>query len=588
MAHVPGHRTVAMFFDPPPSREPALWERLLFGTLGAVLLFTLYALVGLHHAPWLGEDLRHLWSAWAVAHGQLIPDALTHPDLIPWGPLYGWSAALLGSLAEVVGVPFHDGSRLATPLWLAVQTLLVTDAVRRIAGRNGAIVAAIAAATPLGWLIFGHLHSSVAAVSAAVAWLLWGSVAIEARSLRLLHGLIGATLLFWSSGIPGLILALGALPLILRRAAVVPRTSTLSPGLAAYPDFLTQTTPPSLPNSRCLLAWFAASVAALLVLATAALLLLLPDAVAWARATFDTVALDPRRGFDALRSRGGWTLWPLWLVVFWPNRLYELWRLPEVAPIALWLLWLLLATLVLFPVSESTLLLLTAPLAWVATVRLLRFGPSTSAAFASFTLAMTLVLLVLVALVTSAQLLDWPPGLARYVARVAPDFRLDAGPVRLTAAAAGLLLWVLLIKHLPRQAVRAAAHWLLSVVLIWWLTVLLLFPWIDAARDLAPTVRTLWHHPVVAAHQCLAPHPRMGADVVAALSYYAPAQGRIAADCPLVTVRLKARALDPAWRRWIIAQAVRGSGNRTEWWIVVPLSAPPLAALKQSDEEETP
>ncbi|WP_217125807.1 hypothetical protein [Hydrogenophilus thiooxidans] len=568
-----------MFFDPPPSREPALWERHLFGTAGIVLLFSVYLLLGQFHAPWLGEDLRHFLPAWRVFQGQVIPTSLSHPDLTPWGPLYAWSAAILGSITQALGFPFHDGSRLATPLWLALQTGLLASAVKRLQGKPGAIVAAIAALSPLGWLVFAHVHTSVVAASACIALLLWATTVFATRRDRLIGWFLGTLLLFWSSGLPGVILALGALPLVYWRSATFPRASAWS-FLFAPPDVApSHAVPHSAPLGVSFRLW---AVAALLAgIATVGFVLGDPSVQAWARTTLLPFSTTPE--FEGLLSRGGWTLWPLWLVAFWPIRCYELWRVPEIRPVFLWLLWMIAGTLTCFPVSESTYLILSPLLAYVAALRLVRFGPSTTAAFAWFSLAMTVVLVVLVAAMLCAQLFSWPPGLARHIARATPEFALDAAPVRLATAAIGLLLWALLVWRLPRQAVRAAAHWLLSVVLLWWLTVSLLYPWLDAARNLEPTVRALWHNPVVAAHRCLAPGPHGGADLIAALQYTAPPTATVASDCPLVALRLRVRDRTPQalaeWRRWVVADATRGRGKLAEWWVVVPRGAPPLTTL---------
>lgn len=567
-----------MFFDPPPYREPALWVRHLFGTAGIVLLITVYLLLGQFHAPWLGEDLRHFLPTWMVFQGQIVPASLSHPDLTPWGPLYAWSAAILGSVAQALGLPFHDGSRLATPLWLALQTGLLANAVKRLQGKSGAIVAAIAALSPLGWLVFAHVHTSVAAASASVAVLLWATTVCAPRRDRLTGWAVGTLLLFWSSGLPGVVLALGALPLAYSRGTTEQREAWTF--LFAPPDAApSHTAPRSAPLGALFRFWTGAALLA--GIATVGIFLWNPSVQAWARTTLQSFSTTPE--FEGLFSRGGWTLWPLWLVAFWPIRCYELWRVPKIRPVFLWLLWMIAVTLTCFPVGESTLLILSPPLAYVATLRLLRFGPSTTAAFAWFTLTMTVVLVVLVAAMLSAQLFSWPPGLARHIARATPEFALDAAPIRLATAAFGLLLWAVLVWRLPRQAVRAAAHWLLSVVLLWWLTVSLLYPWLDAARNLVPAVRTLWHNPVVAAHRCLAPGPRMGADLVAALQYTAPPTATVAPDCPLVALRLRVREHTPQalaeWRRWVLADATRGRGKLTEWWVVVPRGAPPLATL---------
>ena len=562
----------AMFIDPPnqPSSPLARW---LFGVPGSLLLVAAYLFLGQHHAPWLGEDLRHLLPAWEHASGAFFPAALLHPDLTPWGPLFAWSGALLGRLAEGFGAPFHLGSRLATPIWLAVAALVTATTARILFGRTAGFVAAIAALTSLGWLLFAHVHTAVAPTVAGLALAIAAAIRPDPLPYRLARASAALLLLFWSAGWPGLELALAVLPLL---GTPLPHAATPPVGVLLPPD-------------RPLAALFFRSVVrrigffavAAALLATGWALVTQPPLRVWLATTWPERPFSADSWLTLITRPGVWTLWPLWFVALWPNRLYTWWRDPMTARLGLATLLTAGVVLTTFPIAESTPLLLTPVLALAATARLLRFGPGTLAAFAWFSVMLTLFLVVVALLVASAQWLGWPPGLARFLVQTRA-IPLVADPQwRLPVALAAIAAWALLIWRLPRQVVRAASHWLLSVVLLWGLILLLLFPWLDGARNVAPTLTTLAEQPVVGTHRCLAPHPTLGVDVVAALRYYLPDYDD--PDCPLTLVRLRVATLDEErrneWQRWAVARAVRREGKRAEWWLVLPKGAAPLAQL---------
>ncbi len=561
-----------MFVDP-PNPSPSPLARWLFGTPGILLLVTGYLFLGQHHAPWLGEDLRHLLPAWEYAQGASLPPALFHRDLIPWGPLFAWSAAALGQVAQALDLPFHLGSRLATPLWLAAAAVTTAAAARTLLGRTGAFVAAIAVVTPLGWLLFAHVHTAAAPTVAGWALLCAAAIRPAASSQRAAAAIAALLLLLWSAGWAGLATALGALPLV--------GLARLSPALNGPMRFSSLSAPPFVPPLRPRGGRLMLLLAVGALLATGWAIGAHPPLRHWLAATWPAGRFAPHEWWNLITRSGLWTLWPLWLVALWPNRFYTWWRDPVTARLGLSALFTAGGVLAAFPSAESTPLLHTPALALAATARLLRFGPGTLAAFAWFSVMLTVFLVAVALLVASAQWLGWPPGLARFLAqtRAAP---LVADPQwRLPAALVAIILWALLIWQVPRQAVRAASHWLLSVALLWGLMLLLLFPWLDGARNVTSTLTALTQQPVVRTHQCLAPHPMLGVDVVAALRYHLPAYAD--PDCPLTLVRLRVAALDEAsrteWQRWTLARAVRLDGKRAEWWLVLPKGAAPLARL---------
>ncbi|MCX7946345.1 MAG: hypothetical protein N2557_05180 [Hydrogenophilus sp.] len=499
----------------------------------------LYLFLGITHQPWRGEDLRHLLPAWEIARGQQWPAALSDPALIPFGPLYAWLAAPLGRAAEMVGFPFHAGSRLATPIFLLVAVTLTALSGQRLGLPSLAPVAALAAAAPLGWLIFAHLHSAVAAAAAALALLTLLPLSPPHHPLsRLALLLLATAIAYWALGAVGLLLSLGA-----HLLSALPSLSPSSP-------------PRPIPS------WVLLGGALLTLLLSAALTLRIPAVWAWFKLTLPETLPSHDQIVDALLRHGSWNLWPLWLVAFWPIRLYDLWRNPLLRRLSLWLLWATATLLATTPISDSTLLLLTPPLALLAALRLLRVGEGTLAAFAWFSLVLTGVLLLLIAATAAAQTLGWPPGLARHIARQLPGYSLPAVPWRLLFAGTALLLWLWAVRYLPRDPLRTAFHWLTSMAFLWLLALAFLYPWYEATRTLQPVVTALTAHPIAQNARCLSFDLSLSLDQKAAFRYHTAWEER--ADCPIAVRRVVGSA--PHGKETVLLSVERGLGRARERW----------------------
>ncbi len=556
-----------MFTDPTQPRR-SLWDRWLFGPAGAFGLLVLYLVLGLvGHEPWRGADFKHFLPVWQVLTGAFLPEALLNPALQPWGPLYSWVGAALANVATAWGLTPADGSRLGQALWWCTAALLLYRALSP-RDRRWALTAVLLFAGALGWVAFAHVHSSVVALVFAAALAL-GSYAPQPRAQRVGTGMLALAFAFWSAGGSGvLFVAALALPAAWSARLPLPRALAVNESSGAL-----------RPAWLCFAWRFLGAGAGLVTLMA---LVRCPAVADWAASTTSVWDWPWTRLTDWAPRLVGWSLWPLWLVVLWPPKIRRLFA-PEVRSLALAAL---LATVVLlsaFPAGDDTALLLAPVLATLAAWRLLSFGPSTLSGFVWFSRSVIAVLIVLIALVASAQLWDWPPGLARHVARTAPELELPDAAVRLGLAGLILAAWAVLSWRLPREAIRAAGQWFLSVALVWALLVILALPWVDHTRNPAPLVRTLAAHPTVVAHGCVAIAANAPLDVLAAWRYHAPSI-RVAADCPLHLARRWGTKQSPTEEPALVTQAWRGEGKNRETWQIA-WRHPPGPAEEENETE---
>ena len=101
------------------------------------------------------------------------------------------------------------------------------------------------------------------------------------------------------------------------------------------------------------------------------------------------------------------------------------------------------------------------------------------------------VFAVLVWLAWSAQVFAWPPGLARHLARLAPNFSLPSPAVGAAIGIAICVIWLTLAWRLPRAPFRAPANWALGMTMLWCLTIALLKPWFQHDRSYRPVAESL-------------------------------------------------------------------------------------------------
>ncbi len=540
-------------------RDPAaltLFQRRIYGTLGLAVLVALYLLVGLvGHDPWRGDDARYLGPVLAVLRGEawLFPMLAGEP-LADYPPLYFWTASAFAWLGSAF-LPVHGAARLASAFFVALAVFCAARATETLHGRAVRTPGALLTLGALGLVLHAHETQPLVAVFAMLALVLNGLAELPERPLAgSLKAGLGSALAFLGGGFAGLIVTAPLLPLVFlfSRECRTPRASgALLLGLclaiaaaAAWPIAL-QLTQPEL-----LSLWLHAE---------------------WLRLAGPVLGL---RGIAELLELAGWFLWPLW-----PLALWALWRgrrrltsLPVMLPLLSLLLvlaWLVASA----DLSQAHFILLIPASALLAASGVSTLRRGAASAFDWFALMSLAVFGVLVWLAWTAQAVGWPPGLARHVARNAPDFVLPGGGFQLGAGITISALWILLVARLPRSPSRAPANWTIGLVMLWCLAVVLLMPWFDHGRSYRAVVQSLdiavrgerTEHPnACIARTDLPDAMRSSMDYFAALRTQRIRDG--ATPCPLLLVHVErlhtTGEIAPEWVT--VWQYSRGAGKRQE------------------------
>lgn len=546
--------------------SPTLFQRRIYGTVGLAALVGLYLLVGLTvHDPWRGDDARYFGPVLELLRGEswLFPQLAGEP-LTDYPPLYFWTAASFAWLGSAV-LPVHGGARLASAFFVALAIYFVARTAEALHGRPARTPAALLALGALGLVLHAHETQPLLAVFAMLALTLQGLAEVPQRPLTgALKAGLGSALAFLAGGLGGLLITAPLLPLalLLGTDCRTPRASgalllglCLALTLAAIWPLVLHLHQPGL-----FLRWLGAE---------------------WSRLAGPQLALgDIPRLLELL----AWFLWPLWPIALW-----ALWRerrrltaLPTLLPLqsaVLVLGWRVLSG----DLSQAGALLMVPAAALLAAggVPTLRRGAAN--AFDWFALMSLALFGVLVWLAWTAQALGWPPGLARHVARNAPDFVLPGGPFQLLAGSAISLLWIVLVWRLPRSLSRAPANWAIGLTMLWCLAVVLLMPWFDHGRSYRTVASSLAI--AVAGERsedpgaCIATTGLPDA-LRSSLDYFAGLRTQRveggATPCTLLLVhtegRSELRALAPEWKP--VWEFRRGAGKRQESFRLLRRSPP--------------
>lgn len=535
---------------------PTLFQRRVYGTIGLSLLVGLYLLVGLtSHDPWRGDDARHFGPVLAMLRGEswLFP-LLAGEPLVEHPPLYYWVASAFSALTAAF-LPAHAGARLASAFFVALAIWWLARAAEALHGRSARTPAALLGLGTLGLVLHAHETQPLLALFAMLALTLAGLAELPGRPLG--GGLkagVGSGLAFLAAGFGGLWMSAPLLPLAMLLSADCrsPRASgALLIGLCA-----------------------AMTIAALWPLA---LHLQQPELLSlWLRNEWQWITGPMLRPAELPRllELGAWFMWPLW-----PLALWALWRgrrqpggLAILLPLAssvLALAWLV----AIDDLSQARLIPLVPALALLAAGGVASLRRGAASALDWFSLMSLAVFGVLVWLAWSAQLIGWPTGLARHVARNAPDFVPPDANLRLFAGVAISALWILLVARLPRSPARAPANWAIGLVMLWSLAVVLLMPWFDHGRSYRAVVQSLElavrGERGAQAKECIATTGLPDA-MKLSMDYFAGLRARAidadATPCALLLVHVERRgrstALAPEWET--VWEYRRGAGKRAE------------------------
>lgn len=453
---------------------PTLFQRRIYGTVGLTLLIGLYLLVGLtSHAPWRGDDARHFGPVLAMLRGEswLFP-LLAGEPLTDFPPLYHWVAAAFAWLGSEL-LPAHAGARLGSAFFVALAVFWVAQAAESLYGRPVRTPAALLALGALGLVLHAHETQPLLAVFAMLALTLHGLADLPHRPLAgSLKAGLGSGLAFIAGGFGGLLITLPLLPLAVLLCADcrTPRASgALLLGLcvalgvaAAWPLAL------HLNRPELLELWLLAE-----------------------RSRLSGPGFSSSQLPEALEL-AGWFLWPLWPVALWAlwrgrRRLGQPAMMLPLSSIVLVAIWFALDG----DLAQARMTVLVPAVALLAATGTNTLRRGAASAFDWFSLMSLAVFGVLVWLAWSAQAAGWPPGLARHVARNAPDFVLPDSQLRLIGGVIITLLWFVLVARLPRTPSRAPANWTIGLAMLWSLAVVLLMPWFDHGRSYRDLVGSL-------------------------------------------------------------------------------------------------
>lgn len=544
---------------------PSLLQRRIYGTAGLAVLVGLYLLVGLTgHDPWRGDDARHFGPILSMLKGEgwLFPMLAGEP-FADYPPLYYWTGAAL-AWAGSGFLAAHEGARLASALFVALGVYFSARSAEALYGRPARTPGALLTMGALGLVLHAHETQPLLALLAMIALTLRGLSLVPQHPLvgSLLAGL-GSALAFLATGLTGLLLTATLFPLVMLLSADCrhPRASgalllglCLALTLSALWPLAVHLQQPELLNL-----WLREE---------------------WAR--LDGPLLSPTevlRGVELL----GWFTWPLWPIVLWSlwrgrRTLGELrWLLPSLS------LLLVIAILVIGgDLSQAAALPILPAMALLAAggVPSLRRGAANALDW--FSLMSLAVFGILVWLAWSAQSAGWPPGLARHVARNAPNFVLPDPTFQAVLGGAISLIWITLLWKLPRSTSRAPANWAIGLTMLWCLAVVLLMPWFDNSRSYRETVKSL--EIAVAGERATSPGACIATTglphhVKASLDYFAGLRTvRTVGDttpCPLLLVmndRRPFEQLAPEWQT--VWEFRRGAGRRVEHFTLLRREQP--------------
>lgn len=478
------------------------FERNLYGALGLTLLVLIYLLPGaVGHDPWRGDDIEHFGATYSLLQGDwwLLP-TIGGEVAHGFGPFHYW---LSGLFATVFGwlLPVHDAARLATPFAAALATLWVSRAAARLYGRHTRAAAALLTIGTLGLVIHVHENQPLITLMALQAMTLAGLALIPTQPLKgSVQAGLGVALSFLTAGISGVFLTLPLLALV---AVAVPEVRTPR-------------------ASGALIAGLCVAVAgsSLWPIALSAVQPQVLD-IWWAQ-TWSDFASSPLTRAEAPRLLEvlGWFLWPLWPIALW-----TLWRGRRQLARLPWLLPLVALCLSLISiwlhgsVRPADMLPAVPAFALLAAGGIPSMRRGAANAFDWFAVTSFAVFASLIWLAWSAQVFDWPTGLARSLERQSPDFVLTGTLHQAVLGGIIVLIWIALVWRLPRSADRASTNWAMGMTMLWCLAVSLLMPWFDHTRNYRPMAESLGLTLAQERPGCVAT-PDLSTTHRAALDYY--------------------------------------------------------------------
>lgn len=467
------------------------------------VLIAVYLLVGTTgHLPWRGDDLTYLGPIHAIlTRGSWLMPEIAGEALFDFPPLYYWAGAILAKLLGGL-LPIHDAARLASSLFTAAFLYWTGVAARRLYGETAFAPAILLALGAVGLVVHAHETQPILAQLAGMAICYAGLGQLAERPIRGgLQAGLGCGLAFLAGGLPAAVLTV---PVLL-----------VAPMLC-----------PSCRN-RAVVAGIAFGLATACVIAgawLAALALTDPSALsAWwvNEVTTSTPHAYHLGDFGKLLQLAGWFAWPLWPIAGW-----AVWRNRHTLatpPLALPLMASLLAILLVATTGNlrpANMLPVLPPLALLAALGVASLRRGAANAFDWFGIMAFAFFALLVWAGWSALHFGWPPGLARSVAKMAPDFpreSLVGGTLIGVVISIALLVMPLFVRRTPA---RGTTNWAFGITLLWCLAVILWQPWFAYTKNYQPVAAELKAALVNQPANCIA-RRGLGDTQRAALDYFA-------------------------------------------------------------------
>lgn len=438
------------------------------------VLIAVYLLVGTTgHLPWRGDDLTHLGPIHAIlTRGSWLMPEIAGEAFHDFPPLYYWAGAILAKLLGGL-LPIHDAARLASSLFTAAFLYWTGIAARRLYGETAFAPAILLALGAVGLVVHAHETQPILAQLAGMAICYAGLGQLAERPIRGgLQAGLGCGLAFLAGGLPGAVLTV---PVLLVAPMLCPscRNRTVVSGIAL-----------GLMTGCAIAGAWLGSIA-----------LTNPDALAawWANElSTNTPHAYHLADFGKLLQLAGWFVWPLWPIAGW-----AVWRNRHALatpPLALPLMASLLAILLVATTGNlrpANMLPVLPPLALLAALGVSSLRRGAANAFDWFGIMAFAFFALLVWAGWSALHFGWPPGLARSVAKMAPDFprgSLVGGTLIGALISIALLVMPLFVRRTPA---RGTTNWAVGITLLWCLAVTLWQPWFAYTKNYQPIAAEL-------------------------------------------------------------------------------------------------
>ena len=450
-------------------------------------------------------------------------------------PLYYWAGAILAKLLGGL-LPIHDAARLASSLFTAAFLYWTGVAARRLYGETAFAPAILLALGAVGLVVHAHETQPILAQIAGMALCYAGLGQLAERPIRGgLQAGFGSGLAFLAGGLPGAVLTI---PVLLVAPMLCPSCRNRAVGAGIALGLVT----------ACAIAgaWLGAVA------------LTNPDVLAawWDNElTTNTPHAYHLGDFGKLLQLAGWFAWPLWPIAGW-----AVWRNRHTLatpPLALPLMASLLAVLLVATTGNlrpANMLPVLPPLALLAALGVASLRRGAANAFDWFGIMAFAFFALLVWAGWSALHFSWPPGLARSVAKMAPDFprnSLVGGTLVGVVISLALLVMPLFVRRTPA---RGTTNWAFGITLLWCLAVILWQPWFAYTKNYQPVAAELKTALASQPQDCIA-RRGLGDTQRAALDYFAgirTVSGSDGAECKLLLTYATTSSQ---------AQKVRGEGN---------------------------